>query len=70
MRVLKNLQEKHHINILLKPDLNSPIFPGELLTPEEFKSIVEKADGSGSISLKEAKAKWSRQRKELVELAR
>ncbi|CAN5365623.1 hypothetical protein BH20BAC1_BH20BAC1_00560 [soil metagenome] len=70
LKVLQDLQKKHHINILSKPDLNSPIFPGEPLTAEEFRSMIEKAENSGSMSLKEGKAKWSRQRKELIKLSR
>ena len=70
LKVLQDLQEKHYINILSKRDLSFPAFPGEPITTEEFKDMITRAEHSGSISLKEAKASWARQRKELQKLAK
>jgi hypothetical protein len=70
LKVLQDLQEKQYINILSKPDLHSPVFPGEPLTTEEFKIMIAEAEHSGSINFKEAKSTWARQRKELQKLAK
>ena len=70
LKVLQELQEKRFINILSKPDLNSPIFPGNPLTNEEFGSIITEAENAGSISLKEVKASWASQGKALQKLAK
>jgi hypothetical protein len=70
LKVLQDLQEKRLINILSRPDLNSPVFPGKPLTNEEFRKVIAEAENSGSISLKEAKASWARQRKELLKLTK
>ena len=70
LKVLQNLQEKHFIKILSKPDKNSFVFPGEPLTTQEFQKMIEEAENSGTISLKEAKASWASQRKKLLKPAR
>lgn len=70
LKVLQDLQEKHFIKVLAKPDQNSFIFPGKPLTTEEFKDMIAEAESSGSITLKEAKASWARQRKELLKLVK
>lgn len=70
LKILQDLQEKHFIEIHSKPDLSSVVFPGEPLTIEEFKSMIKKAENSGSITLKEAKAKWANQRKQLLKLVK
>ena len=70
LKVLQDLQEKHFINIRINPDLNSPVFPGEPLTQEEFKeSISDRENGSG-MSFKEAKTKWTKKKKQLLKLAK
>ena len=46
LKVLQDLQEKHFINILSNPDLDSYVFPGESMSAEEFKTLLpsEKAE--------------------------
>ena len=70
LKVLQDLQEKHFINILARPDLNSHVFPGEPLTAPEFKALIEGREAGPSISLSEAKSKWSKKRKQLLQLAK
>ena len=70
LKVVQDLQEKHFIKILARPNPNSLVFPGEPLSNEEFKNMIAEAENSGSISLKEAKASWARQRKELSKLTK
>lgn len=70
LKVLQDLQEKHFINIIAKPDLNSPVFPGEPLTTEEFKEFILRRESGSSMSLNEAKTKWAKKKKQLLKLAK
>jgi len=69
LKVLQDLQEKHFINIITKPDLNSLVFPGEPLTTEEFKDFIISRETGSSMSLNEAKIKWAKKKKQLLKLA-
>lgn len=55
LRVLQDLQEKYLINIITKPDLNSPVFPGASLTTEEFIAFILQRESGSSRSLQETK---------------
>jgi len=70
LRVLQDLQEKHLINIITKPDLNSLVFPGMPLTTEEFRAFILQRESGSSMSLQEAKAKWAKKRKQLLKPAK
>jgi hypothetical protein len=70
LKVLQDLQERHFINILAKPKLNSSLFPGEPLTTEEFREYIFSRENGASMSLKEANAKWAKKRKQLLKPAR
>jgi hypothetical protein len=70
LKILQDLQEKHFIEIHSKPDLSSLVFPGKPLTVEEFRNMTDKAENSGSMSLKEAKNKWANQKKQLLKLTK
>ncbi len=70
LKVLQELQEKHFINIRIEPDLNSPVFPGEPLTQEEFKRLILDRENGSAMSLKEAEAKWIKKKKQLLKLAK
>ncbi len=70
LKVLQELQEKRFINIRIKPDLNSPVFPGEPLTQEEFKELILSRENGSSMSLKEAKTKWTKKKKQLLKLVK
>jgi hypothetical protein len=65
LKILQDLQERHFINILAKSDPNSVIFPGEPLTPEEFREFILGRENGTRLSLKEANAKWAKKRKQL-----
>lgn len=69
LKVLQDLQEKHFINIRIGQDLNSPVFPGEPLTQEQFKEFISGRENGSSMSLKEAKSKWTKKKKQLLKLA-
>ena len=69
LKVLQDLQEKHFISILSKPDVKNPALPGNPMTEEEFKNLILSRENGPSISLKEAKAKWQKKRKQLLKAA-
>jgi hypothetical protein len=70
LKVLQDLQDKHFINIIAKPDFNSLVFPGKPLTTEEFKGWIESRENCSSMSLKDAKAKWAKKKNQLTKLAK
>lgn len=70
LKVLQDLQEKHFITIIAKPDLNSPVFSREPLTTEEFKEFILSRESGSSMSLNEAKIKWAKKKKQLLKLAK
>ena len=69
LKVLQDLQEKHFINILSAPDLNSHVFPGEPMSEEEFKDFISKRENGDSISFKQAKESWAKKRKKFQSLS-
>ena len=70
VKALQELQEKHYINIIATTDIDSPVFPGKPLSPQQFKKLVVSRENGPGMSLKEAKAKWTRKGKELLKLAK
>ena len=70
LMVLQDLQEKHFINIIIKPDFDSLVFPGKPLTTKEFKEWIEKRESAPSMTLKEAKAKWEKKEKKLLKITK
>ena len=68
LKVLQELQEKHFINIIAEPDLNSSVFPGKPLTTKEFKDFITARESGPSLTLKEAKGKWQKKKKQLLKL--
>ena len=70
LKVLQDLQEKHLINIIAEPDFTSLVYPGKPLSIQEFKEWVESRENGQSMSLKEAKVKWAKKKKELLKLVK
>ena len=70
LKVLQDLQEKHFINIIAEPDLNSLVFPGKPLTSAEFKAWIERRESGPNMTLKEAKAKLEKKEKKLLKSAK
>ena len=70
LKVLQNLQDKRLIKIFSKPKVESLVFPGKALTTEEFNEMIEIAEQCETISFKEAKALWERQKRQLLKLAK
>jgi hypothetical protein len=70
LKVLQELQEKHFINIVAQVDIDSPAFPGKPLTSEQFKELILSRENGPSMSLKEAKARWAKKKKQLLKSAK
>ena len=70
LKVLQSLQEKHFIKIRATHDLNSLVFPGEPLTIEEFRNFILNREGGSGMSLKEAKTKWAKTKRQLLRPAK
>ena len=70
LKALQELEEKQLIKILYEPDLNSYCMPGDSINADEFKKWVEYAESLPLIDLKEAKQRWSDQKKKLQNLSR
>jgi hypothetical protein len=70
LKTLRNLEEKHFINILENSDLDSPSLPGSPLSLNEFKNWIKDAEKTSTVSLTHAKEKWAGKRKQLQKLIR
>ena len=68
LKSLKDLEQQHLIKIVEKPELTSYTLPGEPMSVEEFKSWVEYAEDSPSVTLHEAKAQWAAKKEKLRKL--
>lgn len=69
LKVLQDLQEKHFINILSSPDLNSHVFPGEPMSAEEFKDFILKRESGDFLTLKQVKESWAKKKMKLQNLS-
>lgn len=70
LKALKDLEHKRLIRILSDPDLNSYSLSGEPINNEDFRKWVEYSESSPTVSLTEARQKWSEQKKKLQKLIR
>lgn len=69
LKVLQDLQQKHFINILSSPNLNSHVFPGEPMSAEEFKDFIAKRENGDFIPLKHVKESWTKKKMKLQGLS-
>ena len=65
LKALLELEHKQLIRIIKEPDSNSYALDGELINKEDFRKWVEYAEKSPTLSLTEAKQRWSVQKKKL-----
>ena len=68
LKALKELEQKQLIRIVKKSGSDSYALPGETISDESFKKWVENAEDSPTLSLKEAKQRWTTQKKKLQKL--
>lgn len=65
LKALQELEQKQLIRILKSVDLNSYALPGDEISDENFKKWVEFAESSPTVSLTEAKQKWTTKKNKL-----
>jgi len=65
LKMLEDLQEKHYIKIIDFSEKSSAALPGDPLSSLEFKNLIESRENDSTVSLKDAKAVWVKQRKQL-----
>jgi len=70
LEALQNLEQRELIRIVNEPDLNSYSLAGEPISDVDFRNWVEYTENSPTISLTEAKQRWSDQRKKLQKIIR
>jgi hypothetical protein len=68
LRALKDLEHEQLIRIVREPDLNSYTFPGKPISNEDFRRWIEFAEESPTVTLVEAKQRWTEQKKKLQKL--
>ncbi len=65
IKALKELEEKSLIRIVNEPDLNSYALAGNSISREDFKKWVEFNENSPTVSITEAKQRWTIQKEKL-----
>lgn len=65
LKALQNLEQRDLIRIVNEPDLNSYSLSGEPISDNDFRNWVEYAGNSPTISLTDAKQRWSDQKRKL-----
>jgi len=68
LKVLQDLEQKHLIRIVKEPELKSYALSGESITEEDFKKWVEYTENSPTVSILEAKQRWTAQKEKLQKL--
>lgn len=62
--------EKENIIRILSDNLASYCLPGKPLDEDEFKSWVEYAENTPTLSLNEAKKQWEKRKKKLLSITK
>ena len=70
LKALQDLEHKHLIRIVEEPDLSLVALPGKPINDEDFRKWVEYTENSPTVSLTEAKQRWSTQKTKLQKLIR
>ena len=65
LKALLELEHKQLIRIIKEPDSNSYALKGELINEIDFRKWVEYAETLPTVTLNEAKQRWSVQKKKL-----
>ncbi len=70
LKALQGLEEKHFIKIIPESDRVSAALAGKAFTNEEFTDLILSRENGPRVSLKDAKAVWAKQRKQLQKLSK
>lgn len=68
LQALLELENRNLIRILKEPDLGTYALPGEPINIEDFIKWIEYAENSPTVSLTEAKQRWTTQKQKLQKL--
>ena len=70
LKALQDLEEKHFIKIIPESGRVSTALAGKALTNKEFTDLILSRENGPTVSLKDAKAVWAKQRKQLQKLSK
>jgi hypothetical protein len=70
LMALHALEEKHFIRVMDNPEFGSPALPGQVMKLKLFRKWVSEAGNMPAVELKQAKAKWTSKRKQLLKLTK
>ena len=70
LKALQDVEEKYFIKIIPESDRVSDALAGRALTNEEFTDLILGMANGPTVSLKDAKAVWAKQRKQLQKLSK
>lgn len=65
LKTLHDLEDKRFIKIVKSPGFASPALPGKEMDLPAFEAWISDAENAPSVSLKEAKSKWTTRKKQL-----
>jgi hypothetical protein len=65
LKALQDLESRNLIRIMKVADLSSYALPGDPISEEDFNKWVEYAENTPTVSLTQAKQRWSEQKKKL-----
>jgi hypothetical protein len=69
LKMLYSLEEKQIIRIV-KEESDSPALPGAPLGLKAFRNWIEHAESTPIIDLKDARARWTKRKRKLMQLTR
>ncbi len=70
LKALLALEQKHFIQIMENTGTDSPALPGNSLGLSAFRNWINAADDSPTVTLQEAKIKWTHKRKQLLKVTK
>jgi hypothetical protein len=70
LKALHDLEDKRFIKIVKSPGFASPALPGKEMDLPAFEAWISDAENASSVSLKEAKSKWTARKKQLQKLTK
>jgi hypothetical protein len=70
LKALQELERQSLIRILNEPDPIYIALPGNPISTEDFRKLIEQSENSPSVNLTEAKRQWAEHKKNLKNLIR
>jgi len=70
LEALQELERQHLIRIVNEPDSIYGALPGNPISTEDFRKLIEQSENSPLVNLTEAKRQWAEHKKKLKSLIR